>query len=88
MSATSCSAYFVVRKYQRHGVGECAARTLFDRFPGRWRLGTVMTNTVAQLFWRCVLTRYTDGRCRETVEDSPRWRGPVWTFESRVEGGA
>src|SRR5688500_10907744 len=41
---TLLSDLFVMRKYRRAGVGERVARTLFDRDPGRWELGTARGN--------------------------------------------
>jgi predicted acetyltransferase len=74
--------FFVMRKYRRRGVGEHVARTLFDRFPGRWEVSTTHQNTAAQAFWRRVIGRYTNDAYREVAVDSDRWRGPVWTFGS------
>jgi predicted acetyltransferase len=59
------SEFFVVRKHWRRGVGETAARMVFDRFPGRWIVTQLEENVPAQQFWRAVIHRYTRG----TVED-------------------
>jgi predicted acetyltransferase len=74
------SEFFVLRKYRRRGVGERAARAVFDRFPGRWELSTARQNLAAQAFWRKVLARYTGGAYREVAEGTDRWKGPIWTF--------
>lgn len=74
--------FFVLRKYRRRGVGEHVARSLFDRFPGRWEVSTTHRHPVAPVFWRRVIDRYTGGRYREADSDSDRWRGPVWAFTS------
>ena len=75
--------FLVLRKYRRRGVGERVARTLFDRFPGRWDVGTVPGNRVAQAFWRRVIDRYTGDDFRELPDAGERWAGPIWSFESR-----
>jgi predicted acetyltransferase len=36
--AIDITEFFMLRKYRRQGVGEPAARFLFDRFPGRWHV--------------------------------------------------
>jgi predicted acetyltransferase len=36
--------FFIMRKYRRRGVGEHVARTLFDRYPGRWEVSEWPTN--------------------------------------------
>lgn len=78
--------FFVLRRYRRSGVGEQAARWLFDRFPGRWEVRQRTENTPATAFWRCVIDRYTGGRFEEEVLADDRWQGPVQRFESRITG--
>jgi predicted acetyltransferase len=74
--------FFVLRRYRRQGVGERAARDLFDGFPGRWEVSELRENVAAQAFWRRVIDRYTGGRYREVELDDERWRGPVQGFEA------
>lgn len=52
------SEFFVMRKHRRQGVGAKAANLLFDRFPGRWDVRELSTNTPAQKFWRSVIGAY------------------------------
>jgi predicted acetyltransferase len=73
---------FVMRRYRRKGVGEIAARWLFDRFPGRWEVRQKVENVAATAFWRRVLGRYTNGRFEDLAWDDARWRGPVQRFDS------
>jgi predicted acetyltransferase len=75
--------FFVLRKYRRHGVGERAARWLFDRFRGRWEVREKAENRGAIAFWRRVIRRYTRRKLDEIVLDDQRWRGPVQRFDSR-----
>jgi predicted acetyltransferase len=74
--------FFIMRKYRRRGVGDQVARTLFDRFPGRWEVSEWPTNLGSHAFWRRVIGRYTDGHFREADLDTPRIRGLVQSFES------
>jgi hypothetical protein len=46
---------------------------LFDRFIGRWELGTARGNVVRQAFWRNVLDQYTNGKYQEVAEGCDRW---------------
>jgi predicted acetyltransferase len=78
--------FFVLRKYQRRGVGEYVARQLFDQFPGRWEVAELAENPVSQAFWRRVIRRYTNGQFSEVTLNSDRWRGPVQSFASKVTG--
>jgi len=74
--------FFVMRKYRRAGVGERAARWLFDRFRGRWEVREKAENRAAIAFWRRVIRRYTGRRLDEIRLDDRRWRGPVQRFTS------
>lgn len=75
--------FFVLRSYRRRGVGEQAARWLFDHFRGRWEVRQKAENVGATAFWRRILGRYTGGRFDEVRIDDDRWRGPVQRFDSR-----
>jgi predicted acetyltransferase len=44
--------FFVLRKYRRRGIGNVAARDLFQRFPGAWQVRQIATNVAATTFWR------------------------------------
>jgi predicted acetyltransferase len=70
--------FFVMKKYRRMGVGQKAAEDLFSMFPGTWRLGQMESNTPAQLFWRKIITRFTNSNYQEVrIKD---WDGPVQEF--------
>ena len=73
--------FFVARMHRGRRVGEDAARTLFDRFGGRWEVRQQVRNAAASAFWRKVIDRYTGGRFEETLVDDARWRGPVQSFD-------
>jgi predicted acetyltransferase len=77
---------FVLQRYRRRGVGDQAARFLFDRFPGRWEVRQKAENTGAIAFWRRVIGRYTNGRFDEEVLADDRWQGPVQRFDNRGAG--
>jgi predicted acetyltransferase len=72
--------FFILRKYRRRGVGERAARDVFDHFPGPWEVRQRAENTDATAFWRRVIDRHTHGRFRETVGEAASWPGPVQCF--------
>jgi predicted acetyltransferase len=80
--------FFVLRRYRRSGVGEKAARWLFDRYPGRWEVRQKAANVRAIAFWRRVIDRYTGGRFDEEALDDERWRGLVQRFDSRFTSRA
>lgn len=76
----SVAEFFIMRKYRGQGVGREVAYRLFDRFPGRWRVGQRRANRGAQIFWRKVIGEYTGGEFEESTH--PRWDGPMQTFET------
>lgn len=61
--------FFVLRKFRRMGVGETAARHLFDGMPGAWSVAQIDPNVAAQQFWRKVVGRYTGGAFTERHDD-------------------
>ena len=74
--------FFVMRRYRGKGVGEAAARSIFDRFPGPWEVRERRENVNAIAFWRRTIGRYTQGQYDETVLDDERWRGTVQRFSN------
>jgi predicted acetyltransferase len=75
--------FFVLRKFRRKGVGEVAARHLFDRMPGVWSVAQIDPNIAAQHFWRKVVHRYTGGAFTERHDDD---RGRViQEFDTTVD---
>ena len=81
------SEFFVLGKFRRQGVGEQAARMLFDLAPGPWELSQLASNVGAQAFWRRVIDRYTDGKFTEVDESHDRdgwpWQGRIHRFEAK-----
>jgi predicted acetyltransferase len=59
--------FFVSRPNRGRGVGQGAARLIFDRFAGRWQIIEYLRNPGAVRFWRRVVSRYTQGRFEERV---------------------
>ena len=74
--------FFIVRKYRRQGVGERAARLLFQHFPGRWEVRQRAQNPEATAFWRRVIGRHTGGNFEDAVWNDAAWQGPVQTFQN------
>ena len=83
-SVCDLAELFVMRKYRRRGVGEEAARWLFDRFAAWWEVRQKPQNVAATAFWRRVIAGYTSGEFADCVRDDTRWRGPMQRFDSRA----
>lgn len=65
--------FFVLRKYQRQGVGRAAACAVFDRLRGLWEVRQLFDNVAAIAFWRKVIAAYTDGDFTEVREEVPHY---------------
>jgi predicted acetyltransferase len=80
-SATySISAFFILRRYRRQGLGRIAAHQLFQRFPGHWEIATFGANTLGIAFWRSIVDTYTNGLYDERWLQNAHWRGSVQIF--------
>lgn len=44
--------FLILPKFRRHGVGQTAARHLFQQHRGRWQIKQLGANTTATAFWR------------------------------------
>ena len=77
--------FFVLKKYRRHGVGQLLARSVFVALPGRWEVGQMPQNGVAQAFWRKVIGEYTGGRFKEQELRTGWWQGVIQVFESTAK---
>jgi predicted acetyltransferase len=82
MGIHDMAEFFILRRYRRQGLGERAARIIFDGFPGPWEVRERPTNAAALAFWRRVIDRYTHGRFRELTLNDQTWQGPVQLFTS------
>ena len=72
--------FFVLKKYRRRGLGRRVACQVFDRHPGRWQVGQMPGNAVAQAFWRRVVGDYSGGRYDEHRLTEGAWQGTLQCF--------
>jgi predicted acetyltransferase len=79
--------FFILRKYRHQGIGERAACSIFDHFPGAWQVGQIIENEPAITFWRKIIARYTQDNFKEHILNNDRWHGPVQAFVSRSATG-
>jgi len=71
--------FFVLRPYRGKKIAESAARQVFDKFQGKWRLHTHPTpsNVRAQSFWKKTVNSYTSGKYETEV-------GPTFDGEKLI----
>ncbi|WP_164779504.1 GNAT family N-acetyltransferase [Paenibacillus kobensis] len=70
--------FFVLRKYRKQNIGKQAAIKAFDLFAGNWRVSEFDWNMPAQLFWRKVISSYTDENFTERRRADDK--GPMQEF--------
>ena len=80
--------FFVLRKFRRQGVGRYVASAMFDRFIGDWEVRELPKNHTAIVFWRKVISGYTNGNYEETQAHFPVYKDDflVQRFRTRTEG--
>ncbi len=78
--------FFVLRRYQRSGIGRHVAGQVFDMFPGNWEVAQMEGNTPAIAFWRSVVFEYMQGRYEELPVSDPIYKIPLIAqrFTSRI----
>lgn len=73
--------FFILRKFRKQNIGMKAAILAFDLFAGNWRVSEFDWNISAQIFWRKVLTRYTNDKYIETRRKDNN--GPAQEFTNQ-----
>jgi predicted acetyltransferase len=68
----SIAEFFVMRKYRRKGIGRSIAEQVFQLHKGRWEIYQKESNKSAQIFWRNVIAKSTEGRFKERTENGKR----------------
>ncbi|MBB6453837.1 putative acetyltransferase [Salirhabdus euzebyi] len=68
----SIAEFFILKKFNRKGIGSHAARSIFRKFQGPWEVTQIATNKRAQQFWRKVIGDLTEGDYVEKVDEKGR----------------
>ena len=64
----SISEFFILKKYRQKGIGGYIAFQIFDLHKGYWQIYQIEKNKVVQLFWRNIISSYTNGQFTERLE--------------------
>ncbi len=73
----SIAEFFVIRNYQRRGIGRRVAFRTFDQSPGKWEVRWLRNNAEANAFWPKIIGEYISGNFQIHTGAS----GPIATFE-------
>lgn len=57
--------FYIISKYQRHGIGQEVANQILEKYTGEWSIGILPENLAALHFWRKTINAYTQGDFRE-----------------------
>ena len=66
--------FFIISKFQRHGLGEKVAMSIFKQLAGKWAVGVLLDNSPALAFWRKVIKEYTQDNYIEEIKTSAQLR--------------
>ena len=51
--------FFILDRYQRHGVGKIAAKKIWQLHPGKWEVSVIPENNSALKFWENTISKFT-----------------------------
>lgn len=57
--------FYIISKYQKHGIGQAVANEIFKKYNGEWSVGVLPENLPALHFWRKTINNYTQGLFHE-----------------------
>ena len=72
--------FFVIRRYRRASVGQCAAASLWNSLPVRWFIRVSEGNPGALAFWAYVVAKFTGGAATESKRPGNPHAWRVFSF--------
>ena len=60
--------FFILAKFQGHGVAQNVAREIWKRYPGQWEVAVIPENARALSFWRKIISQVTNGKYSEEIK--------------------
>lgn len=61
--------FFILAKFQGHGIGIQVAELLWKLHPGKWEVPIIPENTKALAFWRKTIANFTNGNYKEEIKN-------------------
>lgn len=78
--------FFVLGKYQGHGVGKIAAEKVWQLHPGKWEVSVIPENTTALKFWGSTISRFTANVFKKEIKlidfDKDQPKRIIFSFDS------
>jgi len=78
----SIAEFFIIPSFRLQRIGETIATQIFNTYPGKWMIAQLAEHNGAQMFWRTIIHRYTQGRYKEVFHNDQHWYGPVQHFDN------
>lgn len=76
------SEFFVLRGCRRHKVGTLAAQEAWGRFPGRWEVRVMQSNSSAAIFWKQAISSFIGEPIWPSAMEKDGRRWDVYSFGS------
>jgi predicted acetyltransferase len=68
--------FFILAKFQSHGVGNHIAKEIFNKFPGKWSVAVMPENKSAVKFWRKIIHGVSNGKFNEVLKTAEELSAP------------
>ena len=78
----SIAEFYIKPTYRKKGIGKEVAYHLFHKFAGKWEIRQSSKNHIAVLFWRNIISEYTNGNYKETEHKTNDVIELIQLFES------
>jgi predicted acetyltransferase len=62
--------FYIQKDHERKGYGRKLAEHVFAQFPGNWEVAVTLKNSSARVFWKQLVSSYTDGKFIEKRKSS------------------
>lgn len=66
-NAKTIAEFFVLKTFRRQGIGQTAAKKIFNLFPGKWEIHQYLNNEKSVIFWEKVVGDYTSGNFEKKI---------------------
>lgn len=83
VGAKSIAEFYIKRKFRRAGIGKKAAFMALDLFPGKWEIREISQNKLGHLFWKKIISEYTNKEYVEKMFNNKKWSGPIQIFSTK-----
>lgn len=82
--------FFVLGKYQGHGVGKIAAEKIWQLHPGKWEVSVIPENISALKFWESTINKFTANVFEKETKlvdfDKDQPKRIIFSFDSGISG--